>query len=231
MNRSQKILARFLVGALYGGLLGLSFALLTGNVAMAWAVAMTATIAVAASMNVVAAMAMTVIISAMVIVGVIISAIMAGHVIGTVTVVGTRTEALAIAGTVALFLVIIATLKSTTPEALLDKHVVWLFSLVMGLFQLVFNLVSPLTKPQAKKQSWDRSLVVFLAHELAEVYPMEWNVWQHWISDILESRQCLQARRINHRLVALITFYELFRFSWHIGIEKMFVITFRLASK
>jgi hypothetical protein len=83
----------------------------------------------------------------------------------------------------------------------------------------------------SSKQSWDIQLVVSFANELAEVFPEEWDEWQHWISDMIEDWTKMQSNGMNHRLVSLITFYRLTRFAFHIGIDKIFILATRKAKR
>jgi hypothetical protein len=70
-----------------------------------------------------------------------------------------------------------------------------------------------------------------LAKKLAEVFPEEWDEWQHWIRDMMESRTRMQSKGMNHRLVSLITFYRLTRFAFHIGIDKVFILATRRTTR
>ncbi|WP_146048765.1 hypothetical protein [Pseudanabaena sp. BC1403] len=84
---------------------------------------------------------------------------------------------------------------------------------------------------QIKYKTWDVSLMKTFAQEVFDVYPEEWDEWQHWISDMMESRTRMQAAGINHWLVSLITFYRLTRFAFHIGIDKVFILATRRATR
>ena len=79
-------------------------------------------------------------------------------------------------------------------------------------------------------KEWDVSLIITFTQELAEVFPEEWNEWQHWISDMMDSRTRMQSKGMNHRLVSLITFYRLTRFAMHIGIDKVVILATRRAT-
>jgi len=82
-----------------------------------------------------------------------------------------------------------------------------------------------------KKRAWDLSLITSMVQGLSEVFPEEWDEWQHWISDMMELRTRMQSKGMNHRLVSLITFYRLFRFALHIGIDKVFILATRRATR
>ncbi len=84
---------------------------------------------------------------------------------------------------------------------------------------------------QIKQRAWDVTLVEAITQGLAEVFPEEWDEWQHWISDMMESRTRMQSKGMNHRLVSLITFYRLTRFAFHIGIDKVFILATRRATR
>ncbi|BBC25026.1 hypothetical protein [Pseudanabaena sp. ABRG5-3] len=86
------------------------------------------------------------------------------------------------------------------------------------------------TQIHFKRRAWDVSLIATLTQGLAEVFPDEWDEWQHWISDMMESRTRMQSKGMNHRLVSLITFYRLTRFVFHIGIDKVFILATRRAT-
>ena len=78
-----------------------------------------------------------------------------------------------------------------------------------------------------KKRAWDIGLIIAFAQSLAEIFPEEWHDWQHWISDMMDSRTRMQSKGMNHRLISLIIFYRLTRFVWHIGIDKVFILATR----
>ena len=82
-----------------------------------------------------------------------------------------------------------------------------------------------------KQRAWDVTLIEAITQGLAEVFPEEWDEWQHWISDMMESRTKMQSKGISHHLVSLITFYRLTRFAFHIGIDKVFILATRKATK
>jgi len=82
-----------------------------------------------------------------------------------------------------------------------------------------------------KKRAWDVDLITNIAQGLSEVFPEEWDDWQHWINDMMELRTRMQSKGMNHRLVSLITFYRLFRFALHIGIDKVFILATRRATR
>ncbi len=75
------------------------------------------------------------------------------------------------------------------------------------------------------------SLIITFSQGLAEVFPKEWDEWQHWIRDMMEDRTRMQSKGMNHRLVSLITFYRLTRFAFHIGIDKVFILATRRATR
>jgi hypothetical protein len=83
------------------------------------------------------------------------------------------------------------------------------------------------TKSQNKKGALEVGLITSFTQELAEVFPKEWDEWQHWISDMMESRMRMQSKGMNHRLVSLITFYRLIRFAFHIGIDKVYILAIK----
>ena len=87
------------------------------------------------------------------------------------------------------------------------------------------------TQIHFKRRAWDIRLIANLTQGLSEVFPEDWNHWQHWISDMMESRTRMQSNGVNHSLVSLNTFYELTRFVWHIGIYKVFILATRRATR
>jgi hypothetical protein len=134
----------------------------------------------------------------------------------------------------ALILRVSANYNNTTPELLIDKHVEWLLSFPITLIHFLSHLHTPnktYLKSQVKHRAWDVSLVVSFTQELAIIFPEEWDEWQHWISDMMESRTRMQSKGMNHRLVSLITFYRLTRFVWHIGIDKVFILATRRTTR
>jgi hypothetical protein len=87
------------------------------------------------------------------------------------------------------------------------------------------------TQIQFKQGALDVTLIRAITQGLAEVFPEEWGDWQHWISDMMDSRTRMQSKGMNHRLVSLITFYRLTRFVFHIGIDKVFILATRRATR
>ena len=84
------------------------------------------------------------------------------------------------------------------------------------------------TQEQLKEISKDFCLIIAFTEEL---FPEDWDEWQHWISDIMESRTRMQSKGMNHRLVSLITFYRLIRFAFHIGIDKVYILATRRTTR
>ena len=121
----------------------------------------------------------------------------------------------------------IANLKNKTPEILIDEHIDWISSSIFNLLSHLFSLNNKNCNLQNKQRSWDIGLIIYIARELEEVFPEDWNDWQHWIGDMMDSRTRMQSKGINHRLVSLITFYRLTRFAFHIGIDKAFILATR----
>ena len=231
----QKALARFLVSASYGGLLGLFLGLLTGNILVAVAGAWTGTVAVAWVWAVARSVPMAMVRSVAVVgfvawVGSVAWAVAVG-----VPVFWAWTWACAWTGTVAVVWALkkIGESKNTSSEALIDDHIDWLMSLFQKfrLFIENHNHTKTSTSLHGRKRAWDVQLVESFAHELAAVFPEEWDEWQHWISDMMESRTRMQAKGMNHRLVSLITFHRISCFVWHIGIDKFFILATRRATR
>jgi len=158
-----------------------------------------------------------------------------GLVIGLIT----GNLALAVSGSVAAALLLALILKkisknkNKSPEKLIDEHVDWLMSLFQKFRLFIKNRdyakISSLS--HGMKRAWDVQLVVSFVRDLAVVFPEEWDEWGHEISDIMESRTRMQSKGMNHRLVSLITFYRLFRFALHIGIDKVFILATRRATR
>ena len=121
----------------------------------------------------------------------------------------------------------IANLKNKTPEILIDEHIEWISSSIPNLLSHLFSLNNRNCNLQNKQRSWDTGLIIYIARELEEVFPEDWNDWQHWIGDMMDSRTRMQSKGMNHRLVSLITFYRLTRFAFHIGIDKVILATRR----
>ncbi len=150
----------------------------------------------------------------------------------------TLLEALALALALDLLLGILfkylAKRKSTTTEALIEKHLAWIFSMPMAIFRWLSSIRSSVTrnpKLEIKQRAWDVSLIITFTQEIAVVFPEEWDEWQHWISDMMDSRTRMQSKGMNYRLVSLITFYRLTRFAMHIGIDKVFILATRRTTR
>jgi hypothetical protein len=224
-------LARWLIGEGYGGLIGLVISLITGNIALAVAGPVAGALAVTVTRPVAGVWTL--------------AAAAAGvwTLVGTLTAAGAGTLAwslaltwsLTAAGAVAVAgaLETIANNKKTSSEELIDEHIDWLMSLFQKFSLLIKNRDYAKTSASSysSKQSWDIQLVVSFANELAEVFPEEWDEWQHWISDMIEDWTKMQSNGMNHRLVSLITFYRLTRFAFHIGIDKIFILATRKAKR
>lgn len=125
----------------------------------------------------------------------------------------------------------IANQKNKTPETLIDEHIDWISSSILNSLSHLFSFNKKSCNLQNKQRSWEISLIIYIARELAEVFPEDWDEWQHWISDMMDSRTRMQSKGINHRLLSLITFYRLIRFSFHIGIDKVFILATRRATR
>ncbi len=129
---------------------------------------------------------------------------------------------------------VIAKLQNTNPEFILNGHIVWVFSLLNRFTCLLFKNPSvdkSVNASNVNKRTWDIDFIIVLTQELTEVFPEDWNDWQHWISDMMDSRTRMQSKGMNHRLVSLITFYRLTRFAMHIGIDKVFILATRRATR
>ncbi len=204
-----------LLGAIYGALIGTILALVTGGNVFAWAVA----VAVAWAWAWVVAVAVA----------------WAWALAGTVAV--AVAWAWAWTGAVALVTIdYLAKRNKTTREELIENHTIWVFSLLIAIFDWFANRCtltrhSTKEKSEIKQGEWDVSLIITLTQGLAEVFPEEWDEWQHWISDMMDSRKRMQAKGMNHRLVSLITFYRLVRFTLHIGIDKVFILATRRTTR
>ena len=218
-----------LLGAVYGGVIGLGLAVLPSNYALAGvgvfagALAGVGTLAEAGVL--------------------VLAAALVG--IGTLSLASDLTEGGALVGVGALtggvtltwtwaFLEYLANRNKTTREALIENHIAWIFSFQIAIFRLLSSgqsFVKSNKKSKIKQRALDVSLVITFSQKLAEVFPEEWNEWQHWISDIMDSRTRMQSKGINHRLVSLITFYRLTRFAFHIGIDKVFILATRRATR
>jgi hypothetical protein len=135
----------------------------------------------------------------------------------------------AVLGAVATALETIANRNNITPYQLIVEHIYWLPSLFQKFRLLINNSSNAQIKELSydRKQTWAVQLVAFFAHELAEVFPEEWNEWQHWISDMMDDQRRMLEQGKNHRLVSLITFYRLTRFAFYIGIDKVFILATR----
>jgi hypothetical protein len=126
----------------------------------------------------------------------------------------------------------------TSDKKLLDRHIQWILSLPTAIIITLIRFFSGNrlsgkfhTKSPNKLVVWDISLIAVLSEELTEVFPEEWDDWQHWINDMIESRTRMQSEGMNHRFVSLITFYRLTRFVWHIGIDKVFILATRRTTR
>jgi len=230
----KTIFSLVLLGAFYGGLIGSGIALLTGNNALALVVALALALVVALAL--------------------------AGDLTGTLAVVGTMVWTGFLAVALAVFLpgvfavfgvfagvfagvaflaVVFAVLyvserNKTTAEEIVEAHMQWLPSLLIALVQFLFIRKSSIKshkKSKIKERAWDVSLIISSTQELTEVFPEEWDDWQHWINDMMELRTRMQSKGMNHRIVSLITFYRLFRFALHIGIDKVFILATRRATR
>lgn len=112
-------------------------------------------------------------------------------------------------------LVEMSRVKRLTFEQLIDNHITWIFSLPKIVIHSLIHHFSGTSKQKQSETSiktFEDHLIVDFTQELAEVFPEEWDEWQHWISDMMDSRTRMQAKGMNHRLVSLITFYRLTRF-------------------
>jgi hypothetical protein len=95
-----------------------------------------------------------------------------------------------------------------------------------------FSSTSTKTDNQPKKQiSWEERLIINITQGLRDIFPKDWQHWEHWISDMMDSRARMQSKGMNHRLVSLITLYRLTRFAFHIGIDKVVIIATRRATR
>ena len=125
----------------------------------------------------------------------------------------------------------IASWKHKTPENLVDEHIDWISYSLINLISQLSSLNKKNCNPQNKQRSWDIGLIIYIARELEEVFPKDWNDWQHWVSDMMDSRTRMQSKGMNHSLVSLIIFYRLMRFAFHIGIDKVFILATRRATR
>jgi hypothetical protein len=110
----------------------------------------------------------------------------------------------------------------------------WLWSLVIVIIKSLSSVYGSFQKNttlKVKHKSWDLLLIRDYTQRLAEISPKDLDEWQHWISDMMEDRTRMQAKGMNHRLVSLITFYRLTRFAFHIGIDKVFILATRKATR
>ncbi len=219
-----------LLGAIYGALIGTVLALLTGNNVLvlagaytgfgSWASAVALTRTKALVFTLVCVLVWT----------------------GNGAWTWTRSLALTTAGSGALAaagsgtLHYLAERNKTTSRELIENHTILVFSLLIAMFDWLFRRLasskhSKTKQSKTKQRAWDMGLIVTFTQELAEVFPEEWDEWQHWISDMMDSRTRMQAKGMNHRLVSLITFYRLVRFALHIGIDKVFILATRRATR
>ncbi len=240
MIDSKSILTRMVIGSIYGGLLGGGIALITGNNVSISVCILTGTIYFASygcgilagiltgymplslSLWLFSIWAVSLIVSLLVTLSKI--SFYWGFVWALVEFLS---EALA------LVLRQIAKRENTTPELLINQHIIWLLDLpaLLDFFYHRRLAKRKRTKLQNKQRASDVCLIVNLTQEIEEVFPEEWNEWQHWISDMMELRTRMLAKGMNHRLVSLITFYRLFRFALHIGIDKVFILATRRATR
>lgn len=92
------------------------------------------------------------------------------------------------------------------------------------------SVAAPSKAERQKRTSLDWKTLYFVK-ELAEVFPEEWNDWQHWISDMMDSRESMQLKGMKDYRVSLITFYRLTLFAFHIGIDKVFILATRRTTR
>jgi hypothetical protein len=226
LKELKMLFSLMLLGAIYGGAISAVLALLTGNNALSWAGALSGSWAGALSGAGAWVLALSWVLAfagvwvvyfgpAWVVVGVVV---------------GVGVGALALGG----LLEYLAKRNKTTPEALIENHLAWIFSFPFAIFRLLFggrSSVKNNQKSKTKQRAWDVNLITIFTQELTEIFPEEWDDWQHWISDMMDSRTRMQSKGMNHRLVSLITFYRLIRFAFHIGIGKVFIIATRRATR
>jgi len=216
----QKKLARLLVSFCYGSLLGLIIGLITGNLVLAVALAIAVSGAVSGAVSSYLAFVLAI-----------------SGALPTSRDVEAFAGAAAAAGTLAMAVAValekIADNKEISPKELIDEHIDWLVSVSQKLRLFIKNRdhAETIALSHVRKRDWDVQLVVSFVNELAAIYPEEWNEWQHWISDMMDSRTRMQSKGMNHRIVSLITFYRLTRFAWHIGIDKVFILATRRTTR
>jgi MFS family permease len=240
LRKYSKLLS-ILLGAIYGALIGTVLALVTGGNVFAWALAWALALAGAGALALALATAWALALA----VAWALALALTGAGAGAVAV------ALALALAVALALAwawawagalagatidYLAKRNKTTREELIENHTIWVFSLLIAIFDWFFRGLasskhSKTKQSKTKQRAWDVNLVVTFTQEVAEVFPEEWEEWQHWISDMMDLRKRMQAKGINHHLVSLITFYRLVRFALHIGIDKIFILATRRATR
>ncbi|MCL1495783.1 MAG: hypothetical protein M1G31_34305 [Pseudanabaena sp. Salubria-1] len=126
--------------------------------------------------------------------------------------------------------------KRSTFEQLIDDHITWMIytpKMVISSTLDWFSDTSISKQIQSKTnvKTLEEHLIVDFTQELTSVFPEDWDEWQQWISDMMEDRKKMQSKGMNHRLVSLITFYRLTRFVWHIGIDKVFMLATRRATR
>ncbi len=102
---------------------------------------------------------------------------------------------------------------------------------IIKLLSSIYGSTKKNTTLKIKQRSWDLLLIRDFTKGLSEIFPKDLHEWQHWISDIMEDRTRMQSKGMNHRLVSLITFYRLTRFAFHIGIDKVFILATRRATR
>jgi hypothetical protein len=110
-----------------------------------------------------------------------------------------------------------------------DSESISIFNTLERTFSQLNSFEHKFTYP--KQRAWDIKLITTFTQSLAEIFPKEWNEWQHWISDMMEDRSRMQTNGLNHRLVSLITFYRLTLFALHIGIVKVFILATRRTTR
>ena len=236
-----------LLGAIYGGAIGAGLALVTGNNALAWALAGAwagaGALAWAGARARAGALARAWALAgtwarAWALAGAWAFAL-AGALAGALDWALAGAWAFALAGALAgseaeAFLKYLAKRNQTNLETLIEQHIAWIFSLPIAIFRLLSgnrSSVKSNQKLKTKQRVWDVSLIITFTQELTEVFPEEWDEWQHWISDIMEDRTRMQSKGMNYRLVSLITFYRLIWFVWYIGIDKVYILATRRVTR
>lgn len=227
MKGLQKVFTRMIVGAIYGGLMGYGITFLLGGSACVLIFALAGMIFFGSSGF-----------------GILISVLKGSppqasylsllwvmSLIGSLGISFILALAEALVEILAFLVDKLAQSKSTTPEVLIDEHVEWLLDLPHLIRYLYSRSTINTKKSQNKQKASEVGVIEFINQGLSEVFPEEWDEWQHWISDIMESRTRMQSKGMNHRLVSLITFYRLTRFAFHIGIDKVYILATRRATR